>query len=132
MVRPGACLLSLACLLAVRCGADPAGVDACRTIEQARCRRAPSCPELGIPGDQVAACIEFTRDQCLHGLAVADPGAPTVDKCATAIANAATSCALVASPQDIPECAFIIAATPVEDSGTVAPADATGATVDGD
>jgi hypothetical protein len=132
MIRPGACLLSLLCLLAVGCGTDSQGVDACRKIEQARCRRAgASCPELGRAADQVVACIEFARDQCLHGLAVPDPGAPIVDKCASAIENPSTGCTLVASPQNIPDCTFL-APSPVEDSGFVSVDDASGAGQDGD
>jgi hypothetical protein len=132
MSRATACLLRLLCLAATAgCGTDPQGVDACRTIEQARCRRAPSCPELGIAADQVEACVEFVRDQCLHGLAVIDPGAPIVEKCARAIEDTTTSCLLVASPQNIPDCTFL-SPTPVDDAGTVAPADASGTGLDGD
>jgi hypothetical protein len=131
MVRLSTWLVCSLCLVAAACGTDPQGVDACREIEQARCRRAPSCPELGIPADQVTACIEFTRDQCLHGLATNDPGAPVVDKCASAIENPATSCALVASPQDIAECSFIV--PPEEqDAGRVVNPDASAAGLDAD
>lgn len=131
MIRPGACLLSLLCLWAVGCGTDPQGVDACRTIEQARCRRAPGCPELGIAGDQVESCVQFANDQCLHGLAVPDPGTTTVGQCASAIEDTATACMLVLTPENIPACAFLTP-SPVVDSGTVAPTDAADDAVDGD
>jgi hypothetical protein len=131
MIRLGACLLSLLCLAAVGCGTDPQGVDACRAIEQARCRRAPGCPELGIPSDQVETCVNFANDQCLHGLAVADPGTTIVDQCASAIENTATGCTLVLAPENIPACAFLTP-SPVTDSGAGAPADATDDVVDGD
>jgi hypothetical protein len=131
MIRPGACLLSLLCLSAVGCGTDPQGVDACRRIEQARCRRAPSCPELGIASDQVESCIDFTNDQCLHGLAVPDPGTTIVDQCASAIENTATGCTLVLAPENIPACTFLTP-SPVADSGTVSQTDASDDAVDGD
>jgi len=125
MRRAAVCLVTLLCLAAAGCGTDPQGVDACREVEQARCRRAPSCPEMGIPSDQVQACIEFVRDQCLHGLAVPDPGTPIVEKCARAIEDPATSCALVAAPENIPDCAFLLASPPA-DAGAeaAAPSDA--------
>jgi hypothetical protein len=120
MRRPNACLLSLLFLAASACGTDAQGIDACRKIDQARCRRAPSCPELGIAKDQVEACVEFARDQCLHGLAVPDPGAPTVDRCARAIEDTSTSCALVAAPEKIPDCMFLVGSS-APDAGPVVP-----------
>ncbi|HKQ68937.1 MAG TPA: hypothetical protein VJT73_06350, partial [Polyangiaceae bacterium] len=48
------------------CGTDATGTDACRKIEQARCRKAPSCPALGLPaGQAVEECAQFARDRCL-------------------------------------------------------------------
>jgi hypothetical protein len=129
MVRLGTWLVCSLCIAAAACGTDPQGVDSCREIEFARCRRAPSCPELGIAADQVTACIDFTRDQCLHGLATADPGAPIVNACASAIENPATSCALVASPQNIPACAFLV---PEQDAGQGVDLDASATGSDAD
>jgi hypothetical protein len=100
--------LSLAALAAAGCGTDATGIDACRSIEQARCRKAPSCPELGISSSQgVEECTQFARDRCLHGLAVADPGGVVVGACVNAIASD-TTCAIVALPGIAPACAFLL------------------------
>jgi hypothetical protein len=87
------------------CGTDAIGTDACRKIEQARCRKAPSCPALMLQSNGVEECTQFARDRCLHGLAVPDPGAPVVDSCVAAIDQA--SCDVVASPETAPQCAFL-------------------------
>ena len=70
---------------------------------------------MGIGSDQVEECVEFVRDQCLHGLAVADPGAPAAEKCAQAIEDpAATSCAQVAAPESIADCSFLPPSSPAD------------------
>src|SRR4051812_35043630 len=97
------------------CGTNATGVDACRRIEQARCRQAPACPSLGIPaGDAVEQCVQFARDRCLHGLAVADPGPAVVDPCVHAL-ESTTSCDILAAPVKAPACAFL---SSVSDGGT--------------
>src|SRR5437868_15506180 len=74
------------------CGTDATATDACRKIEQARCRKGPTCPALNVQaGTGVEECVQFARDRCLHGLPVADPGAAAVDQCVAAIEKA-TSC----------------------------------------
>jgi hypothetical protein len=89
------------------CGTEAVATDGCRKIEQARCRRAAACPELGLKGTTgVEECVQYARDRCLHGLAVADPGGPAIDACAAAIQNAAT-CDVVVSPEIDPACAFL-------------------------
>ena len=90
------------------CGTEAAGVDACRKIEQTRCRKAAACPELGLKGAVgVEECVQYARDRCLHGLAVADPGPQAVDACVSAIEQAAT-CDIVATPETTaPACAFL-------------------------
>jgi hypothetical protein len=114
-----ASVLAVATLLAA-CGTDAMATDACRKIEQARCRKAPSCPALGIsPGTGVEECVQFARDRCLHGLAVADPGAAVVDQCVAAI-DTATSCDVIASPSSAPACAFLEPTPPV-DAGSDTP-----------
>jgi hypothetical protein len=114
--------LSLATLAAASCGTDANGIDACRSIEQARCRRAPSCPTLGISGSQgVEECAQFARDRCLHGLAVADPGGAVVNDCVNAIASD-TTCAIVAQPETAPACAFLLTSPPAADASTDAAA----------
>jgi hypothetical protein len=106
------------------CGTDAVGVDACRSIEQARCQKAPSCPALGITGNQgVEECAQFARDRCLHGTAVADPGAAAVDACVKAIAADAT-CAIVAAPETAPACAFLLGSATAQDASVDATADA--------
>jgi hypothetical protein len=92
-------------LAAASCGTDAVGTDACRKIEQARCRRAPQCPALLLQSNGVEECNQFARDHCLHGLPVADPGAPAVDSCVGAIDRA--TCDVVAHPETTPECAFL-------------------------
>jgi hypothetical protein len=110
------------------CGTDATGTDACRKIEQARCRKAAAaCPELGLKGAVgVEECVQYARDRCLHGLAVADPGPPIVDACVNAIEQAAT-CDIVASPETTaPACAFLTP-VPIIDAGVDAsPEDAAG------
>jgi hypothetical protein len=109
------------------CGTDATGTDACRKIEQTRCRSAfASCPELGLRGSVgVEECVQYARDRCLHGLAVADPGPPAVDACVSAIEQA-TTCEIVAKPDTAPACAFLKPPTSTVDAGPEAsPEDAT-------
>ena len=106
---------------ATGCGTDATGTDACRKIEQARCRRAPDCPALALQTNGVEECTQFARDRCLHGLAVADPGAPVVDSCVSAIEGA--SCDVIASPETAPECAFL-RPVPLPEAGTDGETDA--------
>jgi hypothetical protein len=66
------------------------GVGACKQIEEARCRRAPACgvstqPPYSTNGSDVDACIRYYDVQCLHGLAVADPGSEAVSACVASI-----------------------------------------------
>jgi hypothetical protein len=116
------------------CGTDAMGTDTCRKIEQARCRKGPACPELGVQaGTGVEECVQFARDRCLRGLAVADPGPAAADKCVAAI-EATSTCAEVASPEMLPACAFLQPVPPPDagpdsndatDAGTEAVTDAT-------
>jgi hypothetical protein len=74
------------------CGSDAVGVDACRSIETARCEAATAC---GFTEEQVQSCTLFYRDQCLHGIENADAGTPAtevVDACIAAV-NATAACA---------------------------------------
>ena len=94
-------------LVIAGCGTDAVGTDACRRIEQARCRKAIDCPDLGLNGTTgVEECVQYARDKCLHGLAVADPGIPAIDACVNVIEQA-TSCDVIAAPETTPECAFL-------------------------
>jgi hypothetical protein len=111
-----------AALGAAACGTDAGGVTACRKIEQARCRRAASCPELGLRSpDGVEECVQLARDRCLHGLAVADPGPPAIAACVSAIEQAAT-CDIVLTPEITPACAFLTPVPTPPDAGSDAPA----------
>src|SRR5262245_3771377 len=96
------------------CGTDAVGTDSCRKIEQARCRKAPQCPLLLLGSGGVEECAQFARDHCLHGLAVADPGAPVVDPCVSAIERG--SCDVITAPDTAPECSFL-RPTPAPDAG---------------
>lgn len=95
------------------CGTEPVGVDACKKIERARCESAEACGislerplhEEDSPVNNVAACIRYYNDQCLHGLAVKDPGGPAVDACVQAIING--DCSAVRTPQAHPACSFL-------------------------
>jgi hypothetical protein len=85
------------------CSTEAVGIDECRDIEEARCEAGAICGFV----DDVDACKRFYRDQCLHGLPVASPGAPQVDRCVAAIGTAAAcardqtplaSCAVAVTP----------------------------------
>jgi len=109
---------------AAACGTDASGTEACRKIEQVRCRKAAAaCPELGLSGSTgVEECVQYARDKCMHGLAVADPGQPAVDACIGAIEQAAT-CDIVATPEIAPACAFLKPIPGPVDAGPDVPAD---------
>jgi hypothetical protein len=99
------------------CGTDARGIEACRSIEQARCRKAPACPSLGImAGVGVEECVQFMRDRCLHGLAVVDPGPTALARCVEAIDSDVT-CAVVRTPETAPACSFLLPSGPNVDAG---------------
>ena len=116
------------------CGSDATGIDECRQIETARCQAAPACPSinLGTPphvGSDVDGCINFYNDACLHGLEVADPGAPAIAACIKAIQSKPTDCFTIAFPQTNAACSWLVApVTPVDASAVVDADD--GSTVD--
>lgn len=128
--------LAAGAIIATACGNDAVGVEACRQIEEARCKRGPQCGidmsipvHRGTPSHDVDACIRYYRDACLHGLATdKEPGAVQVQACIDAINT--PDCTVVKNPETSPACAFLI--PPVEtpaDSGTE-DADATTASTD--
>jgi hypothetical protein len=126
LLSTGVC--ALLGLMQPSCGTDAMGTDACRKIEQARCRKGPACPALQVQaGAGVEECTQFARDRCLHGLAVADPGPAAVDQCVAAIAGDQT-CNTVLSPETAPACAFL--APPQEDGGSDAAETSTEGSVD--
>ena len=107
------------------CGTDAVGVEACRQIQEARCRQAQSC---GLPvdmpyhtsGTDVDACIRFYDDACLHGLSSgSDPGPPAVNACVDAINQAPMAdggCSIVAKPELADACSWLVPPSP-PDSG---------------
>jgi len=125
-------LASLA-LVADACGSSATGVGACKSIEEARCRQVPNCPNVAISpplwftsGSAVDACIRYYDTACFHGLAIGtDPGSANVDACVSAID--AHGCGVVAAPQSDPSCAWLVPPAEVdagEDSATDAASDA--------
>ena len=120
------------------CGTEPVGVDACRRIEKVRCESAPACGidlrRLAHSGDtpesDVAACIRYYDDQCLHGLPLKkEPAASDVDACIDAIING--DCTVVSKPETHSACAFLAptpAPTPVDSGADATPDGAPDAT----
>lgn len=117
--------------IASGCGTDAVGIETCRTIETARCKQAPRCPDINLnvpvhrdsPSTDVEACTRFYHDACLHGLSTSDPGGPVTQSCVTAINNG--TCAVVLHPETDPACVWL---NPAPDAGTDAPVDAADAT----
>jgi hypothetical protein len=68
----GALLVAASAGLFAGCGTDAVGIEACRSIEQARCEVAPVCESspdrLGVPEDRVDNCVLYYRDACRVGL----------------------------------------------------------------
>jgi hypothetical protein len=117
------------------CSTKAVGVEECRRIEYARCDAAPNCPDQFEVTD-VEQCRLFYRDHCLHGMDLSSaPKASSVNNCVKAIqtlskcakqdpstplascdngrihSNAAkltTVCKLLAEPESIPECSFLV------------------------
>jgi hypothetical protein len=115
--------------LAAACGNGADGVGACRQIEEARCRRAPSCsvalePPVHTSGNDVDACIRFYDIACLHGLDVPQPSLTVVNACVDRIRNS-SDCAIVTNPASDPRCAWLSpgsTAIPDASSADTAPA----------
>jgi hypothetical protein len=100
------------------CGTSPVGVDACRSIESARCQWATACGiSLEVPvrrsdsTNGVDDCIRYYNDACLHGIvAPTDPGSTATNACVDAI-NAG-DCTIVRNPEKSPACAWLLATAP--------------------
>jgi len=94
-------------LWSMGCGTDAVGKDACKRVETARCELAPVCaqraesPDIETE-DDVARCIDFYNDQCLHGLQDTEeaPDDGAIDVCVEAI-KAAAGCS---GTETIAEC----------------------------
>ena len=104
----------------VGCGTNAHGTGACRSVEQARCRRASTaCPDLLATGNEadLDSCLEAARDRCLQGMALpSDPLGVQVDACVKAIGQA--TCDAVRSPELLPECAVLFS-VPVDAAADV-------------
>jgi hypothetical protein len=101
-------------LFGAACGTEAVGVESCRKIEQVRCESGPRCGLAmdrprhhgSEPVNDVAACIRYYDDACLHGLVIGyEPGSVLVDQCVAAIAEG--SCEVVRAPEIHPACAWI-------------------------
>jgi hypothetical protein len=120
MLRPPAWLalapaLALAVVVAgASCGSSATGVGACKSIEEARCKQVPNCPNVQVSpplwfttGSAVDACIRYYDTACLHGLAIGtDPGTSNLNACVAAIND--KGCGVVAAPQSDPSCAWLV------------------------
>ncbi len=106
----------------VACG-NAVGVDACQSIEHARCKWVVQCydagnyglptprkdnaPNSGTTESPVDDCIRYYDDACLHGLVSnVEPTTDQVNTCVAAI-NAATDCTIVQAPETTTACAFL-------------------------
>jgi hypothetical protein len=120
-------LLGLAAAIgfALACGQAANGVDACTSIEHARCNWIVQCfadsglPNYGLPTPTsnfgpnglgaVDECYRFYDDACLHGLVTTiTPTDTQVGSCVMAI-NSATDCNIVFNPGEADACAFLTA-----------------------
>jgi hypothetical protein len=138
---PAALCLAVAAIaaLAAACGSGASGIDACKAIEEARCRQTPSCPNVQVSpplyytsGTAVDACIRYYDTACGRGLSSGDPGSAKVNACVAAIA--ADGCSVVAAPETDPACSWLTPADAGEEAGGDASpdADASPSTVGGD
>ena len=111
---------ALVVALAGACGSSATGIDACRSIEEARCRIAPTCgialtEPVSRDGREVDSCVRFYDDACKHGLASsADPSSDQVNACVNAINHG--GCSVVSAPETSSACSFLVPV--VIDSGT--------------
>ncbi len=100
------------------CGSTPVAVDACRSIESARCQWATACHiDLEFPvrrseaTSSVDDCIRYYNDACLHGIvAPTDPGQTLTNACVDAINTG--DCNIVRNPEKSPACAWLSATPP--------------------
>jgi len=131
----GTFVLTLVAITSVACGTSPVGVEACKKIEKVRCESAQACgldlkrpvhERDDEPVSNVAACIRYYDDQCLHGIVAPDePNPQDVDACVNAIITG--DCAIVKTPEISPSCKFLIPparAAAAADAATEAAAEA--------
>jgi hypothetical protein len=104
---------------AADCGASATGVDTCKQVEEARCRRAAACgfstqPPYFTNGTDVEACIRHYDVACLHGTSVAVPAAAQVSACLMAIQTAACDGGGAPPFEADPACDWLTQNQPVE------------------
>ena len=118
------------------CSSNAQGVDACKSIEQARCNQIPNCPNVSVSppiwftsGTAVDACLRYYDTACGHGLSIgSNPSTSDVNACVGAIN--ANGCGVVAAPESDPSCAWLVPPAD-EDAGDGGDAgDATGDVAD--
>jgi hypothetical protein len=105
------------------CGSSATGIDACKTIEEARCNRLPDCPNVTVSppvwyttGSAVDACTRYYDVACAHGLSTgSNPATSDVNACVAAIK---ASCSAVAEPQSDPGCAWLVPPTTTVEAGS--------------
>jgi hypothetical protein len=117
MLRPVTSLAIAGLIIGACSGHGPVGVDACKSIETARCTQAATkCPGISLSppistsGSAEEACIRYYDTACLHGLPVADPGTTIVGQCVAAI-NAG-DCTVVETPEIDSACAWLVPPMP--------------------
>ncbi len=111
--------VAAAVAFALACGQGATGVDACTSIEHARCNWIEACfaeagPNYGLPtprsngASPVDDCNRYYNDACLHGLVTTTtPSTTAVNGCVSAIL-AATDCTIVMNPETSDACAFLL------------------------
>jgi hypothetical protein len=111
------------------CGTDATGVDQCKQIEEARCRRAAAaCPGIQLTppystgGSTADACVRFYDTACLHGLDTSPPKPEDVDQCVSAIEKG--TCDVVQTPESTPACAWLLPPTSSETDASNGASDA--------
>ena len=115
------CACAFAVAFALACGQSAVGIDACTSIEHARCQWIVQCypdaAEYGLPtrrsesdaSSPVDDCFRYYNDACLHGLVTTvQPASSAVTDCVNAIDNA-TDCNIVWHPETADACAFLLA-----------------------
>jgi len=114
-VLPAALCVALGvALCASGCGSNATEVEGCKSIEEARCRKAPACninldtpPHSGSSDDdKIEGCILWYDDACLHGLVAIDPGPAAIQSCVDAINGG--DCNTVAHPETNDACIWLV------------------------
>jgi hypothetical protein len=121
LVVLGSCTLAFAAVVA--CGSSAQGVDACKTIEHARCGQIPSCPNVTVSppiwytsGSAVDACNRYYDTACAHGLSIgSNPSTSDVNQCVDAITSG--DCSVVATPWSNASCVWLIPPADEDDAG---------------